>query len=253
MIIKSRSVGLYPYAASLLIKESLKQKIQHSHLSQAVLNFLRAESGVHANDKLWTLRAAEKMWEMMDGHLNDDAFPPSYSHYASFLKELCKLRKYSDLRYVTSIIYAASIRSAQLARTKSKRFKYPQQIVEKCAENYVNLPIIAKCNKDACTEDACINKDACNKDACINKDACTEDACTEDACINKDACTEDACINKDACNKMIGFKKAYHKSMILTQDNYHRFNILNKKEDSISDISDKNHLSKAKACLKWLF
>ena len=61
LIIKSRSVGLYPYAASLLIKESLKQKIQHSHLSQAVLNFLRVESGVHANDKLWTLRAAEKM------------------------------------------------------------------------------------------------------------------------------------------------------------------------------------------------
>ena len=130
----------------------------------------------------------------------------------------------------------AIIRSEQIARTKSKGFKNPQQIVEKCAENSVNLPIIAKCTKDACT-----------------KDAYNKDACTEDACINKDACTEDACINKDACNKMIGFKKAYHKSMILTQDNYHRFNILNKKEDSISDISDKNHLSKAKACLKWLF
>jgi hypothetical protein len=145
----------------------------------------------------------------------------------------------------------AIMRSEQIARTKSKGLKNPQQIVEKCAENSVNLPIIAKCTKDACTKDA-YNKDACTEDACINRDARTEDACIKMIGFKK-AYHKSMILTQDACNKMIGFKKAYHKSMILTQDNYHRFNILNKKDDSISDISDKNHLSKAKACLKWLF
>ena len=218
-IIKSGSVGLYPYAASLLIQEALLGRNKHSDLSEAVITFLRKEKYVHANNKFWAPRLCERVvW----------------------------LTESSGLQEVVPNIYAIT-RSEQIARTKLKTFKNPQQIVEKCAEDSDNLPIIAKGSR----QNACNTKqNACNtkQNACNTK---------QNACNTKEACSPkfntSTALKKDICNTMIVSKKAYHKSMILTQDTYQRFNILRKKDESISDRCDNNHLSKAKACLKWLF
>jgi len=120
------------------------------------------------------------------------------------------------------------IRSEQIARTKSKKgqkFKNPQQIVEKSAENPVNLPIGAYN-----TEGACNTGDACN----------TEDEFyTEDANSTRGACNiEDASNTKEDCT---------------IKDAHNRFYILRKKDESISDKCKRNHLGKGATCLQWLF